>query len=588
MRGQSLASICNELGLSTRKLINLDRPQTQIIAEMFGLQDAVLREMLSWSPLPLERVQVRFRGEDFVSRALINPVVRGCPACLREDIQSGTAPPQGQMVMRGDWQLRYVEVCLRHGRPLVPLWNIASLSARYDFATRLKNVAEDILAGKLDQPRQPITSYDHWLDDRLAYGTDPTWLATQPTDTASRFCQLLGAEMVRIMPDTSCRRRTKREVGFDCASKGPNALTETLHDLASRVEGTQYSAQKAFGRLYQWLTLDMAHDPRCDLYRDIMREVIFQTWAIPAGETILGKSLATPRLYSVLTAAKEIGKSTQITRRFLEHADIIDPLDDRPDARLTFDATLARPVLAQAKRLVIATDMRKRLGVSSNQFENLVSQKILKPAVPQSVSKLQWDTADADALLGKLTKNAPTVEVDDADWLPLGVAASRARIGIKDAIDLARDGLVETRRHRELVGFASVYARRSDMEKLRDERPEHTTLGKFARDVGLSRNSSMTDLYNAGHVPAIELFNPTTRRKGLYVTNAHIAAFHAKFTTLKLLSMREKTDGRVMARKLQDAGVTRFAPEGQDFGPVYLLDDFGDTLGQMGLLAHRG
>nr|WP_281253180.1 TniQ family protein [Puniceibacterium sediminis] len=573
IRGLSLSGFCNELGLSTKKLINLDDRQTKVIAEMFGLQDPALQELLSWSPQPLASVQVRFREEDFVSRALINPVVRGCPACLREDIDSSTVTPQGQMVMRGDWQLRYVEVCLRHGQALVPLWNIASPLTRYDFATCLRSITDDVVTGRLDQPHQPITSYDLWLDDRLSSGTDLTWLSKHPIDTAARFCQLLGAEIIQFIPGGSDSKRSAREVGFDCARQGPDALTETLLDVAGKVDGPQFSPQKAFGRLYRWLAQDMANDIRCAPYRDVLREVIFKTWAIPAGETVLGTSLSTPRLYSVVTAAKEIGRSAQITRQILEHVGIVDFGDDRHNARLTFDAKLARPAIAQAKRLVMATAMRKRLGVSSSQFEILIRQNVIQPVVPQAVSKLQWDTADADALLDELTKDAITVEADDANWLPLGVAAGRARVDIKQAIDAAQKGLVQVGRLPGLVGYTSLYVRWSDMNKLRGEKPDVKTLGVFAREVGLNESGAMPALFNAGHISATELFNPATRRNGLYVTDADIAAFHAKFTTLKLLSMREKTDGRVVARRLRDAGVTRFAPEGQDFGPVYLLDD---------------
>ncbi|MCR8825252.1 TniQ family protein [Pseudosulfitobacter koreensis] len=573
IRGLSLSGFCNELGLSTKKLINLDHLQTNAIAEIFGIHNSALTEMLSWSPQPSPSVQVQFRGEDFVSRALINPIVRGCPACLREDIQSGAVPPRGQMAMRGDWQLRYVDMCLQHRQALVPLWNIAQTLARYDFSTRLHSIADDIVAERLDQPCKPITSYDQWLDDRLSFGTDLSWLATHAIDTAARFCLLLGAEMERLIPESSSRSRPPREVGFECARKGPEALTKTFDDLASSVKGSQYSPQRAFGRLYVWLTWDMANDPRCDPYRDLMREVIFNNWAIPAGEPILGKSLTTPRLYSVLTAAKEIGKSTHFTRRFLEQKGVIDPVDDRTDAGLTFDATSANPILAQAKRLVVAKEMRKRLGVSPHQFETFIRQKILSPVLPQSVANLQWDTADADALLEELAKHAVTVDADDTDWLPLGLAAGRARVDVKDAIDAARRGLVQVGRQPGLIGYASVYVRQSQIEKLRAKGPKHITLSAFARDVGLHQSGEMTDLFNAGHVTATELFNPETRRKGLYVTDADIAAFHAKFTTLKLLSMREKTDGRALAPRLRDAGISRFAPEGQDFGPVYLLDD---------------
>lgn len=57
------------------------------------------------------------------------------------------------------------------------------------------------------------------------------------------------------------------------------------------------------------------------------------------------------------------------------------------------------------------------------------------------------------------------------------------------------------------------------------------------------------------------------------MTDADLAAFYAKFTTSKLLSNREKMESRLIARKLRNAGISRFAPDGENFGPVYLVDD---------------
>lgn len=81
MRGLSLSGFCSELGLSLKKLIKFDDRQTKAIAKIFDLPGQEIQEMMSWTPQPTAGVQVCFRGEEFVSRALINPVVRGCPAC---------------------------------------------------------------------------------------------------------------------------------------------------------------------------------------------------------------------------------------------------------------------------------------------------------------------------------------------------------------------------------------------------------------------------------------------------------------------------------------------------------------------------
>lgn len=564
-----------------KKLVNHEEQQATAVKEIFGLEEPIFQELLSWSPQPSANVQVRFRGENFISRALINPTVKGCPACLREDLQSSAAIPQGQMAMRGDWQVRHVEVCVRHVQALVPLWSIAAPLTRYDFSTQLGYIADDIISERLDQPLPRVTSYDLWLDERLSLGEDSTWLSTHAIDVSARFCQLLGAEMIRLIPDLSGMKKPARELGFECAHGGPDALSETMLQLASHVDGSQFNPQKVFGRLYRWVAKDTANDPRCDPFRDIMREVILQSWAIPAGEVVLGKSLTTPRLHSVLTASKEIGRSAKTTRQLLEHAGIVDPTDDRHDARLTFDAKLAEPALMRAKRLVMAREMTRHLGVSSSQFQILVDQNVLHPAVPQTVSKLQWDIADADALLEALNRDAVDISPDDPDWLPLGIAAGRARVSPKDAIDAVRDGLIQVGRRRDLGGYAAIYARQNDMEHLREEKPDLVTLSAFGREVGLHQNGAMTALFDAGYMPATLLFNPTTRRNGLYVSAADIAAFHAKFTSLKLLSSITKMESRMLSRRLRDAGISRFAPDGQDFGPVYVLEDIRDFLGQI-------
>ncbi|SEP66424.1 TniQ protein [Loktanella sp. DSM 29012] len=525
MRGLPLAGLCNELGLSIKKLISMDGSQLETVVDIFGLDPTALEDLWSWTPQPVPGLQVRFRGELFGSRAVISPVMRGCPACLRDDLQCDRTPPQGQMVMRGEWQLRYSEICLRHRQPLVALWTVTAPLARYDFPTRLREIADDIVQGRLDRPTQAITGYDRWLDDRLSSGADLTWLASHPTDTAARFCQLLGAELIRVMPGAADDGLTARGVGFDCASRGPAAITAALTDLADKVDWTQYSAQKAFGRLYQWLSNDMAGDARCDPYRNLLRNVILETWAIPAGETVLGQSLAAPRLHSVLTAAKEIGRSPKVARQFLEHAGIVDPADRRPDARLTFDAAAAQSVLAQARRLVIARDMRRRLGASLGQFHALVRADVVCPVLPLAVSKLQWDTDDADALLRKLLSGAVTIHPADSDWVPIGVAAGLARVDIKTAVDAACSGLILTGILADAHGYGAVHVRQRDMDELREGEVVHVTLAEFARQVGLHNNGNMTALHAAGHVTTIGVFNPATRRMGLYVTNDGQAAF---------------------------------------------------------------
>ncbi len=57
---------------------------------------------------------------DLHFEGLRKPVVKGCPACLREDVASDPENPLAAMVMRCDWQMRDMAICLRHQTALVP------------------------------------------------------------------------------------------------------------------------------------------------------------------------------------------------------------------------------------------------------------------------------------------------------------------------------------------------------------------------------------------------------------------------------------------------------------------------------------
>lgn len=126
--------------------------------------------------------------------------------------------------------------------------------------------------------------------------------------------------------------------------------------------------------------------------------------------------------------------------------------------------------------------------------------------------------------------------------------------------------------------YAAICVMQTDMDQFGLGRPEHPTLSEFGQQVGSQKDGSINALFKAGQVQATMLFNPATRRTGLYMTDEDSAAFHARFTTLKLLLPSLQIGSRVLARKLQADGVERFSPNGEDFGWVYLVDDVKGVL----------
>ena len=177
VNGVGATDFAVDLGFSIKRLLTLEEDAVRALAGAGGLDDAALAELLSWTGTAVGDVRMQFRGEVFVSRALRNPRIRGCPLCLRADAEGQEHRPARAMALRGDWQLRDVSLCVRHGHPLVTLWEEGTPARRYEVAARLDEVAERVLAGGFDAEPVAPSPYDLWLDARLEDGRDPTWLA---------------------------------------------------------------------------------------------------------------------------------------------------------------------------------------------------------------------------------------------------------------------------------------------------------------------------------------------------------------------------------------------------------------------------
>ncbi|MBL3597304.1 TniQ family protein [Rhodovulum sulfidophilum] len=122
MNAAEMSDFSIDLGHQIRRFLDLETAALDCLAEAAGLEPAIRDELASWTGVPAGDVRMAFRGEAFVSRALRNPVMRGCPLCLQEDAQATPGHPERLMAMRGDWLLRSVNICCRHHHPLVPLW----------------------------------------------------------------------------------------------------------------------------------------------------------------------------------------------------------------------------------------------------------------------------------------------------------------------------------------------------------------------------------------------------------------------------------------------------------------------------------
>ncbi|MDQ7775375.1 MAG: hypothetical protein Q4615_05390 [Paracoccus aminovorans] len=103
-----------------------------------------------------------------------------------------------------------------------------------------------------------------------------------------------------------------------------------------------------------------------------------------------------------------------------------------------------------------------------------------------------------------------------------------------------------------------------------DSLPSIMSAAEFARSIGLRDKGRIEALIEAGHAVALETVHPVTRRVQLRMTEAHIASFHEKFLTLTTMQTETGLHRNTILSLLRASGVQVFAPDGLDFGQIYL------------------
>ena len=489
------------------------------------------------------------------------------------------------MAMRGDWQLREACVCVRHRHPLVELWRADRPADRHDIAARLSEIEHDILSGALDRPAVLPSGYDLWLDGRLQDGRDETWLNDQPLFAAATFCRLLGVALRPAhLRDLDRADGADHAAGFDVVRHGEAAIRAALDRIAASATGHLDAPNKVFGPMYGCLARDYLHEPGFALFGRILRDCILEHWPIGPGETLIGEVVAERRLHSVATAAEEAGVGVELIEQFLIEAGAVSAADDRPPSRRIFEARPYAELLAEIPTLVGPRAMRKAMGATKTELAALEQEGLLIPRTRVAKVKKPWRISDSLALVSNLAVRATPIAEDECAWETLLLARNRTQVSLADLVAAIRDGRLVVGQRAGVAGFHGLVLRTTDVDALppssRRAPATHnidtvgmTSAARFGRSVGLRDKGNFIALVEAGHVPAVQVVNPDTGRLQHFLRPEDIAAFHRRFVTLTTLATETGHHRNTLRGQLAAAGIGRFAPDGQDFGPVYLRED---------------
>jgi hypothetical protein len=582
MNGVSAAEFALDMGFSLKKVINLEKDAVCSLAKCGGLTDWQMNELISWTGQRVGDVRMKFRGEIFVSRALRNPIIRGCPVCLREDAEIDPSQPLTQMAFRGDWQLREFALCIKHGHPLVDLWEHDRPTERFDILTRFTKILPEILSGQLEEPRTKVLPYDLWLSTRLETGADETWLANKSLYAATTFCKLLGTELRRLncSPETdgAADCAFAHTDGFEVARYGAAKIRDAFNALAASADGHNDEPNKAFGQLY--LGLSQAHLNKEEFapFRKILRDCIVDIWPVAVGEDVLGFIQRERQLHSLSTAARETGVGAGLLEQFLVHAGAIAPDDNRPASRKTFDAEANAELLADIPTLVGPREMQQQIGATRRQFVSLVEDNILKPRIDIPTIKFPWRVSDGSALVAELHGMAKLIDPTDNRWEGIQHAKRRTDVKVGAIISAIRARRLQIGRHGDIWGYTGFRVLKSEIDGLvppKKEMSEKTMISAavFARSVGMRSEGWFEKLAATGHTPATHMPHPKWGGMRVYVSERDIAEFHKRFLTSTTMEREFGVHKISLLAKLKEAGVRPFAPSGQNFLALYRRED---------------
>ena len=566
--GVEVAEFGRDMGLPFKTVIDGHPAALQKLADLSGCNSD---DLLAWSPHYVAARSYIFRGEPFHARGIRHTIVRGCPACLREDVAASDLPPHLSMAIKGDWLPKHYTYCHLHGRSLVALWKESDLTRRLDTAERFKEIAPVILSGELDGEAREATDFDEYVHGRLINGPGDGWLDQYRLYASCVFCDLFGRALIRLeFPETwvgEGSRWALYQKGYEVANKGEAAIIAALNDFKCGIGAPWDGPKKKYGVLYDRLSYDLTGDDYAP-FRAIMRDHVLETWALGPGDELMGEPVLSRRKHSVLSAAHDVGMDARLMRKLLADAGIIGTeSDDRWDV---FDADLAAPFLNSLNRHVSALDLQNELSLSRSQFELLRKDGYLPPTLSSTDHKPLWDIAQARSFLSGLLRGAETVQQARVQWVDLAKASQRLKIRPGQIIALISEGrLTRIGKFASLQDYASILVHFEELENVLNlpDAPG-MTIEAFARSIGL-KPPQAGRLIKKGHTPATMARNPKTRAQQYYMQEQDIAAFKERFVSLRELALLQGQNWQSLSGALRANNVSPFSPDGFDYGPLY-------------------
>jgi len=463
------------------------------IAKLAEISGAPLDDLLRNAPVLRGKRLYDLRGELVSAEFLSNPYTVFCPACLAEDDKDGRR--RG----RWYWALSVVRTCPHHEIALVRQAQAAWDDKLHELDRQVCERGRELQAMIATSARRSVSPLQEYVHRRLEGIVGQDWLGAQTLDQASRATELLGV-LVAYGPAQNLPELTSDDwdhagrVGFQYTSRGEDGIREALEAQFRKfgeATGTP-GPRKIFGSFYNALAHSKSLKEPGDIAR-ILREVIIENIALPAGAKVLKGELAERRLHTVASLAKEQHVDSRTLRSLLVAAEVIP---EKARAHFAVPVDLGREITGRMKCTVNVLSLWKNKDFTRPLVDQLFADRLLTPIYygrPGTRGRTQKavDREEIAMLVGKLYAKAVEVGAEAEELVPVSKAAEKAKVPAIDVVHMILGGFLS--RVFRLAGQGGISALRVDPKEVKALRdivtenlPPMAAFGelKIPRDVG--------------------------------------------------------------------------------------------------------
>ena len=297
--------------------------------------------------------------------------LRLCPACYVEETQRDSA---AGVYGRVEWQLSGFRICPRHMLPILTLPASEYPRSPYDFAGRVSDSHQRILAAaEKAKPQTQQAVVEPYLITRLMGGSSASWIDRLDLDIACKFIMTLGVVLefgAHTRPTTLTEEQLSQAcgVGLQAAGLHIDDLCSKLELIAKRSTTSAKNFHKDFGALSCWLSRVDHSDSRYEILLDCLSKFAFDHYPFASGHNLFGRDCSQRKVHNLVSASAEFGVTTGRLRKFLIAKKL---LHNTFEIGVAFSAEQYRNELIEFAQCLSTTETAAKLGLGYDGFKRV-------------------------------------------------------------------------------------------------------------------------------------------------------------------------------------------------------------------------